>query len=86
MKDDEIVMQPAYTSSDHNHAYRVRNMLEAAGLQAEVCPAHQIVTLPHYTEFWVEAPWYVMVPDAELARATDLAERWRIRFEESDGG
>jgi hypothetical protein len=36
-------------------------------------------------EVFIEAPWYVMVAGSDLERARDLAERWRIRFEASDG-
>ena len=76
------MLVPAYSTADHEAAHRVRNMLAAAGIQAEVCPARQLITAPRYAEIFVEAPWHVMVPDTDAARARDLAERWRLRFEE----
>ena len=73
-------MASAYSTENHQYAYRVRNMLNAAGIEAEVRPHYQIVG--GMKEWLVEAPWYVMVPETQLERARDLAERWRVRFEE----
>jgi hypothetical protein len=81
--EDEIRFVPAFGTEDHTAAYRVRNMLLAAGIQAEVCPARQWITAPHYAEVFVEAPWYVMVPDDHAERGRDLAERWQRRFGEA---
>jgi hypothetical protein len=64
----------------------VRNMLQAAGIDAEVCPRSQWVLAPSGVGVFPEAPWYVLVlGDDKAERARDLAERWRIRFEMSDG-
>ena len=54
-------MASAYSTENHQYAYRVRNMLNAAGIEAEVRPHYQIVG--GMKEWLVEAPWYVMVPE-----------------------
>jgi hypothetical protein len=78
----EVFLVQVYGTGDHAAAYRVRNMLIAAGIQAEVMPAHQYVAAPGGMSLFVEAPWYVIVPETDGRRARDLAERWHARFAE----
>ena len=78
---DDIAQVAAFETENHQDAWRVRNMLQAAGIDAEVCPRSQWVLAPGGV--LPEAPWCVLVLDDDKAgRARDLAERWRIRFEE----
>jgi hypothetical protein len=78
----EIELDTAFITGDHTAAYRVRNMLQAAGIEAEVCPARQIA-FPFIAGTVVEAPWHVQVADTDIERARDLAERWQRRFGEA---
>jgi hypothetical protein len=83
---DDIAQVAAFETENHQDAWRVRNMLQAAGIDAEVCPRSQWVLAPSGVGVFPEAPWYVLILDDDKAeRARDLAERWRIRFEMSDG-
>ena len=78
----EVFMVHVYKTGDHAAAYRVRSMLIAAGLQAEVAPAHQYVGAPGGASLFPEAPWYVIVPEPDGESARELAERWHARFAE----
>jgi hypothetical protein len=78
----DVFMVQVYQTGGHSAAYRVRNMLIAAGIQAEVAPAHHHVAAPFGAGIFVEAPWYVIVPETDGERARDLAERWHARFAE----
>ena len=75
----EVEQVSAFVTADHNAAYRVKNTLQAAGIEAEVCPARQGRALMMGGS-WVEGPWHVLVADTDAVRAGDLAERWRRRF------
>jgi hypothetical protein len=80
---DDIAQVAVFETEDHQDAWRVRNMLHAAGIDAEVCPRSQWVLAPSGIGVVPEAPWYVLVLDNDkVERARDLAERWRIRFED----
>ena len=78
----EVFLVQVYGTGDHGAAYRVKNMLIAAGIQAEVMPAHQYLGAPGGMSLFPEAPWYVIVPEADGQRGRDLAERWHTRFAE----
>ena len=77
----EIEWKTVFVTEDHTAAYRVRNTLQAAGVEAEVCPARQGRALL-VAGSWVEAPWHVLVADTDVERAGDLAARWQRRFGE----
>jgi hypothetical protein len=77
----EVEWKSVFVTGDHTAAYRVRNTLQAAGIEAEVCPARQGRALL-VAGGWVEAPWHVIVSDTDAVRAGDLAERWQRRFGE----
>jgi hypothetical protein len=66
---DDLAQVAAFETDSHQDAWRVRNMLRAAGIEAEVCPRSQWVLAPGGTGVLPEAPWYVLV------LADDKAER-----------
>jgi hypothetical protein len=79
----EVGWESVFATGDHTAAYRVKNTLQAAGIEAEVCPARQGRSLL-VAGGWIGAPWHVLVADTDAERAGDLAERWRRRFGESE--
>ena len=85
MSDDrEVEWASVFATGDHSAAYRVRNTLQAAGIEAEVCPARQGNVLL-VGGSWTAGPWHVLVANTDAERAADLAERWRRHFEEGAG-
>jgi hypothetical protein len=80
----EVEWESVFVTGDHTAAYRVKNTLQAAGIEAEVCPARQGRSVL-MAGGWVAAPWHVLVADTDAERAGDLAERWRRRFGEGAG-
>jgi hypothetical protein len=84
MSDDgEFALVRVFGTEDHQAAYRVRNLLQAARIEALVAPTRQFLSAPGGASLFPEGPWSVLVPEPDGARAADLAERWQRRFGEA---